>query len=442
MITALATVLAYAWLEFETFNSIAYLHEDSLRSVARTLAKALQPGADPEHPFLVLPESLTVQDSSVAPEYHYAIRRMDGTVLYENGLPLGPLPQTLGEDEDGTLYEHDPDGIGPEDYVGIVLARVIQGTPYWIQVEQSSDTHMALVQAIAEDFFDDGGWAILPFLLALLIGSILTIRNTLTPLDRLSHMAATIGPDTPDVHLPEGQIPSEVLPLVQAFNMAIDRMQDGYRLQREFTADAAHELRTPLAVLRAQVDLMPSQEQAAPLRASVDTMARLVSQLLTAARMDILSVSSTEQADLHAVAVEVAQFLGPLAIKQGREIEVIGNTEPMLVRGNAEALFDALRNLAENALTHSPPKGMVSLRIGPHEVAVIDHGPGIAEIHRPHLFSRFWRADRNKSGAGLGLSIVARIAEAHGAAILLEDTPGGGATFYLKFPEKLDPVAK
>ena len=436
LITAIATVIAYAVLEYQTFSSIGELHTDSLRGVARHLARSLilPPGRD--RPLLVLPEGTKGFAKLAEREYHFAVRGPDGTIIHDNGWKVGPMPKADPDEEDGTLYEHDPDGMGPEDYAGIVMPRIIDGKTYWVQVEQSNDQHLILVQAIAEDFFDDGGWAIIPFLLALLAGSILTIHKTLTPLDNLSWRAAQIGPDTNDIRLPEQDIPSEVLPLVRAFNKALDRLEDGYRMQREFTADAAHELRTPLAVLRAQVDLLPADRQTQSLRTGIETLTRLVAQMLMAARMDVLTVARDDVADLHEVALEVAEFLTPLAVRQCREIEVSGHDGPMPVRGNPEALFDALRNLAENALTHSPPGGVVSLDVGREEIAVVDRGSGISAEARPHLFARFWRADRNKSGAGLGLAIVQRIAEAHGAVLRVEDTPGGGATFRLVFPHR------
>jgi len=441
LITVVATVLAYGWLEYQTFTSIAALHRDSLRAVARDLAAALQPQDGAAAPVLNLPPAMRQTSPSGDQEYHYAVRAADGTVIYGNGWTMGPLPKSVTE-RDGVLYEHDPDGIGPQDFVGVAVSRIINGRTYWVQVEQSNDEHRILVRAIAEDFFDDGGWTILPLLLALLVGSILTIRKTLTPLDSLSRLAATIGPETPDVRLPEADIPSEILPMVRAFNLALDRLEDGYRLQREFTADAAHELRTPLAVLRAQIDLLPAGAETTTLRAGADTMSRLVQQLLTAARMDVLAVATDDRADLAAVAAEVTEFLSPLAIGDGKEIEVIGNDRPAIVRGHAEALFDALRNLAENALTYSPEGGVVTLKVAPNAIAVIDRGDGIVPEIRSQIFARFWRADRLRSGAGLGLSIVQRIAEAHGATLRIEDTPGGGATFRLTFPDLAEPQSE
>lgn len=434
VITAIASAAAYGWFEFQGLPSLAGLHEDSLRRAAVDIASDLVPGEEHDRPVL-RPAGPGSARGRIDPGTVFAVRDMGGAVLAGDGQPMGAPPAVFLSGEDGTLYEHAGDG---RRSIGMVMVKVVDGAAYLIQVEQDADDTLFLLRAVAEDFVDDGGWVILPILLALLTGSILTIRKTLAPLDRLSRRAAAIAPASTDVRLPEGEVPAEVLPLVRAFNRALDRLEEGYRLQREFTADAAHELRTPLAILRAQVDVMVPAPHAAPLREGVDTMARLVAQLLDAARMDAMPAGPMRVADLRAIAIGIAEFIGPLAIAQGKSVEVVGPEIPLQVTCDADAVFDALRNLAENALAHSPPGGVVTLACAPRDVAVIDRGSGIAPHQRAHLFCRFWRADRSRSGAGLGLTIVKRIAEIHGATVGVEDTPGGGATFRLRFPASPD----
>jgi len=425
LLTALAAILAYAWLEYETFRSFSAMQEDDLRGVAEEIAEALVPDPHGGAPRLQL---------ETAPrDLRYAVRSGDGKRLFGDGGPTAPLPQAFTGDQGGTLYAQDANPEEPLGFTGVLLPRVVAGDTYWVQVERSNDRHFAVLGAITEDFFEDGGWALLPFLLALLAASILTIRTTFAPVGRLSGLAAEIGPNRPDIRLPETDVPREIMPLVRAVNLALERLEEGYRLQKAFTADAAHELRTPLAVLRAQVDLLPPSAQTAALRGTVDLMSRLVSQLLSAARMDALEIAAEDRADLHELAVQVAEHLAPLAVRDGKTLEVLAPAGAIVVRAKSEPLFDALRNLAENALTHSPAGAAVTIAVAPGEVAVIDHGPGIPIDRRSHLFRRFWRAERDKSGAGLGLSIVKRIADAHGAEIAVEDTPGGGTTFRLRF---------
>jgi signal transduction histidine kinase len=239
-----------------------------------------------------------------------------------------------------------------------------------------------------------------------------------------------------ELRLPEAAMPLEVLPLVQAVNRALDRLDAGFRAQREFTADAAHELRTPLAILRTQIDMIEDRELAEPLRHDVESMSRLVNQLLEISELDSFFISEGETADLVAIATEVAAFLAPLAVSQGKTFAVTGARRPVRVRGNSDAIARAVRNLAENALAHTAAGTTVELAVAAQgTIRVLDRGPGVPKTERQHIFDRFWRRDRRHSGhAGLGLAIVARIVEMHGASIVIEDRPGGGAVFTIRFP--------
>jgi signal transduction histidine kinase len=209
-------------------------------------------------------------------------------------------------------------------------------------------------------------------------------------------------------------------------------------MQREFTADAAHELRTPLAILATHLDALENREVAAALSADVARMSRLVNQLLSVAQLEALAVSADETADLQAIAVDVAASLAPLALKRDRSVAVTGAAAPVAVRGNAESLRQALRNLIENALQHTPAGTEVEIEVtGEPAVHVSDRGPGVPPELRNRVVQRFWRADRRKGeGSGLGLAIVSRILAAHGGRLTVDDAPGGGARFSLRLPAR------
>jgi signal transduction histidine kinase len=172
------------------------------------------------------------------------------------------------------------------------------------------------------------------------------------------------------------------------------------------------------------------------LRADVERMTRLVGQLLMVAQLEALTIRPDEQADLSEIAAEVAILMAPLAVKADRNVAVLNAEHPLPVRGNRDALYQALRNLVENALKYTPPGTEVEIELDPSGgVAVSDRGPGIPEDQRTLLFQRFWRADRRQSGgAGLGLAITHRIAAAHSGQLLVDDNPGGGARFTLRVP--------
>jgi PAS domain S-box-containing protein len=204
---------------------------------------------------------------------------------------------------------------------------------------------------------------------------------------------------------------------------------------RHFSADVAHELRTPLAVLRSHLDNLENTETIQSLINDVDTMSRLVSQLLATTRLDSLTVNPDDEADLHAIGIEVAKYLGPFAIKEGRSIEMTGTQDPVIVQGNDDALEMAVRNLVENAIRYSARESVITIHVSDNPaISVIDHGRGITPEQQKVIFERFKRADQRSGGAGLGLSIVRRVVEAHQATINVSDTPGGGTVFKISFP--------
>jgi signal transduction histidine kinase len=235
--------------------------------------------------------------------------------------------------------------------------------------------------------------------------------------------------------LPVNEIPREVRPLVSAVNQALDRLDQGFRVQREFTADAAHELRTPLSILRTRVDTLEEPRIAQALHQDIEAMSRIVGQLLDIAELDAFMIDPLEVADARGVCAEVAEFIAPLALKQGREVALLGVSKPLWVKGNAEMMKRAIRNLAENAIKHAPPGTVVEFIVEENgAVRVLDRGPGISEEERDLIFRRFWRRDRSRQGStGLGLSIVQRIVELHGATIMVENRASGGAQFSIYF---------
>jgi signal transduction histidine kinase len=164
-------------------------------------------------------------------------------------------------------------------------------------------------------------------------------------------------------------------------------------------------------------------------------MSRLVTQLLDIAELDTFVIGEGEIADLTAIAAEVASFIAPLALSQHKTVAVIDARHRVSVRGNADTLARALRNLVENALAHTSPGTTVEISVTGRELRVMDRGPGVPSTEREQIFQRFWRRDRRRTGsAGLGLAIVKRIAEMHGATVSVSDRAGGGSVFSIRFP--------
>jgi signal transduction histidine kinase len=362
----------------------------------------------------------------------------DGRVLFSSpsgNRPIGPMPPKAAPFQFFSLHR---DG---DDYDGVSVRAEIGGRPLLVQVSEDLAHRDVLIDDIVAEFFTRVGWITVPLLLALLFIDVVIFRRAVKPIVAASALAKEIGPDHTDLRLPETGMPREVLPLVRAVNDALDRLDAGFRAQREFTADAAHELRTPLAILRTQIDMLGDREVAGPLRHDVESMSRLVNQLLEIAELETFVIGEEEIADLVAISAEVAAFLAPLALAQHKTVAVTGARRPVRVRGNGDALARAVRNLVENALAHTAPGTTVEIAVASEGViCVMDRGPGIPKADREHIFQRFWRRDRRGgANAGLGLAIVARIAQMHGATVDVEQRPGGGAVFAIRFPTVLAP---
>jgi signal transduction histidine kinase len=304
----------------------------------------------------------------------------------------------------------------------------------WVIVLQGREQSSALTASLMSSFFAGSVWLLMPIGFAAMLVSVLTLRRGLQPIMRISATAASIG-GHPGDRQPLAGLPREVTPLVEAVNEALTRLEQTIASQRRFMAEAAHGLRTPLAVLTARLDALDAP-QAAALRHDTDRMARLVSQLLSMARLESLPLSVTGQVDLRACAIEAITNLAPIALQRGIELSLLSPEARQPVQGNHDAVVLALTNLIENALNHAPSGSAVDVILtAPATIAVRDSGPGIPPGEIPRLLQPFQRgAAAASGGAGLGLAIVSRIAAAHGGTIKSENRTEGGCVFTLAFP--------
>jgi signal transduction histidine kinase len=243
------------------------------------------------------------------------------------------------------------------------------------------------------------------------------------------------------VELRPARAPEEVRPLVEAINSLFTRVEQTLESERRFTADAAHELRTPLAALTAQAQVAMQARSAAErehamaqLATSLRRATRLVDQILTLARLDPEDRPPTGRVDLGGLAEEVCARHGALALEKDIALEL--NAEPVTVPGDSDMLRILLRNLVDNAIRYTPVGGQVTVAVTREGLSVTDSGPGIPVEERARVFNRFHRlAGQDIEGSGLGLSIVARIAERHGAAISLDSgADGRGLKISVRFP--------
>jgi two-component system sensor histidine kinase QseC len=273
-------------------------------------------------------------------------------------------------------------------------------------------------------------------LLALLVGW--AIRRGLRPLEALTQALSSRKPGSHEPVLLH-DAPLELQPVLAALNEQLTRLEDAIERERRFSADVAHELRTPLAT--AMINLESAMATTDPAEAGIGMtnaqhvisgLARRIEQLLALARLEAGAASDQRASvDLIAIAMTVIEELAPVIADSGVELSFVRFAPQLIVHGYEAALAALLRNLLENALRHVPAGGRVQLSIEQNEgktalVDVIDDGPGIPAERRASVFARFHReASSRGSGYGLGLSIVQRAAQLHDARIELLDSPYG-----------------
>ena len=417
---ALATI-AVPLANYLVINRSANLFEGRiLRSHAEQIAGYLKKDAQGQWR-LALPPDLSTFYGQELEGLSYAVRTSDGRLIVISGKDSDAARVAPREN----LSQMSRDGAQ-------VYAVSVSHDGLSVTVAQNAQYPDVIFDDIMADYLSRIGWFTVAILAILLAVDIVIIRRALHPVVRASRIASAIDPKRTDLRLPLAGLPRELLPLIVAVNEALDRLEKGMRLQQEFTADAAHELRTPLAVLRARVDSLPEQKGLGALKTDIDVMSHVVSQLLEIAELENAGLRIDDRVDLYTVAADVVSMVAGVAIAQGKEVALTGG--PVLVRGNEAMIFRAIRNLADNAIKHTESGSEVIVDVREDgTVRVLDKGPGVPPAERAQMVRRFWRARRDQDGAGLGLSIVSRIAELHGAKLAIADRDGGGAVFSLSF---------
>jgi two-component system, OmpR family, sensor histidine kinase QseC len=349
--------------------------------------------------------------------------------------------QLLLADREGVRLPRSGDGAGFVDQVidaqawRVYYQRDASGE-WLVAVGQESEERDELVQAIVVG-------QLLPWVLtlpALLLAMAVAVRQAMKPVRSLVETLQQRAPD--DLRpLPEAGTPEDLKPLVQAMNMLFARIENHFEHERRFTADAAHELRTPLAALQAQWDAarleaersgQPSLPAQAKIAEGLARLSRMVTQMLALARLEHLGAQVRHTpVDWIVLVEELFSELLPLAEQRRVELECEWppkGAAPLLRSGDSHLIALMLRNLLDNALRHTPAGGRVKLRLAADAIEVVDQGPGVPTQHLQRLGDRFFRLPgQADSGSGLGLSIVKRVAALHGLALSWQQGASMGA---------------
>jgi signal transduction histidine kinase len=432
-----AAAIALGVLVYQAYDTAGSLNDRELSLRAEDLAQAVVADSAGQ-PRLDLPSKLAAAYAAAPEDDLFAIRDTNGHLIAaspaEFGDRVSKWPPATDEPSFFRLSGAGSEDFGSENYYGLSIALPTAAGPMWISVARTEGSD-AIIRSLLREFVFNALWVSPLLMLATLAIGIFAIRNGLKPVREISRRALSIGPHATSVRLPERDLPTEIVPLVASINHALDRLEKGFDVQREFTANAAHELRTPLAIVTSALETMEGDGELKKLRTDVARMNRLVEQLLRVARLDAIALEF-DTVDLNKVASSVVATMAPWAIAQQRTIAFVGTEKPVEVKANAHALEDALRNLLENAVVHAPAGTEVTVTVDrAGRIEVSDRGSGVPPEDRGNIFKRFWRGSgEKKEGAGLGLAIVSEIMRAHRGSVSVGDNPGGGALFLLSFP--------
>ena len=366
-------------------------------------------------------------------DWSYAVYAAEGQRLFQRRPKSSatlPLPQLTGF----SATRHVAAGL---EKVAGVRQVTAGGRKLWVSISVAGRgralfTPVYLAEALAHVVLP-----VVPLTLLLLVVNIVIVRRMLAALSCAAAEVDELGPSRLDTRLTVPAADDEVRALVSAVNRALDRLQFAMVTLETFTADAAHELRTPLATHRLRLDKLQPGPLKDQLCDDVATMTRLVNQMLDLAQADALEVGAGKPMDLGKLARDV--IASRLAVAQLRDVELaFFEHEAVNVQGHQEALFRAIGNLLDNALAHSPQGAAIDMTVGAGpSISVRDRGPGLSKTAQSHLFRRFWRGPGlDHQGAGLGLAIAQSIFTKHGAIIIPSNADGGGAIFTCSWPKR------
>lgn len=373
----------------------------------------------------------------------FEIAAADGRHIEGSLIPPPALVIAIGSSAD-TLYDGELNGAAVRIVERVVAADAASARPAaLVRIAETKNKRNELAREMLAS-------VIVPQVLLILIAGALVWAGVTRGLAPLERVRLSVSSRARNDHSPlsVAGVPGEVRPLLHAINELLGSLDAALTLQSRFISDAAHQLKTPMAVLETQLELALREPDAARMRAALQTvhtglrrLSRVVHQILALARNEPEAARKVTMArlDLNALALDVSSHWVPEALKKQIDLGFEGSATPVCIQGDAMRLRELCDNLIDNAVRYSRDGGRVTVRVQATPrptLAVSDDSPSIPLHERERVFERFHRLLGNTAqGSGLGLAIVKEIAHLHGAQIQLEDdSDGTGHTFFVRFP--------
>lgn len=367
------------------------------------------------------------------PDFWFIVRTASGEQIAEGRIPAA-LDTAL---PDLNLISSARLGLSPDpDKPALALVRWIDTPAGPVQAVTGGGGKITLFQvarvlmrpALLHSLIISGVAAAVLFLVTPFV-----VRRALRGLDRTAVEARRIDIDRSGARLGTEGVPVEILPFVRTINEALERLDRGYESRKRFLADAAHELRTPIAILTTRLSALPPGQERARLLEDAARLSGLTDQLLDLQRLE-QQVRPFDEIELVDLAERVVLDLAPLAFGAGYEMTFAPEASRVTVRGDGPAIERALTNLVQNAVNYGGRQGVIAVRVMPSGLEVSDEGSGVPDKEREAIFQPFRRLRQDGRGAGLGLDLVRRVMSLHGGRVDLAPSSAGGACFRLIFP--------
>lgn len=373
--------------------------------------------------------------TKIAPKLWFVVAGSSGQTLSYGDVPqtLEPLAQSLAILD---VTEWDEESYR---YLG-ALVKLEDSPVGEVRVLFGNGPMMSPLTALARYAVGD----VLPILLLILLVLASTtvimiprlIRSSMAGLRRAVSRAETIDLNKPGTRLPTADVPAEIAALVDAMNAALRRIDDGHERHQRFLADAAHELRTPIAILQNRIELLGTGAASNQLLLDVQRLSNLAEQLLDLQRMNHKR-SDLRPVDLVTVAKHVMSDLAPMACNAGYEPHFTTEAESVRVIGDSSAIERAIINVVQNAIAYGGNRGRIVVAVlRDRAIEVSDDGDGVPPAQRDQIFEPFHRLKPIDRGAGLGLNLVREIMRHHDGTISAGESRSGGARFILQFPAR------
>lgn len=364
----------------------------------------------------------------------FIVRDSQGHRLSEGAVPadLTPIEDVLDHIGEARLGSRLGDAVPP---VGVVRWVETKAGPLQMLTAAKGRVSVGKVIATAQPLFLN---VVLPIIGLMTLATLLTtpfvVRRAMAGLGQAADDAERIDIDRSRLRLSMDDVPNEVVPFVKAVNNALDRLDKGYEGHKRFLADAAHELRTPIAILTTRISSLPAGPDRTRLLEDTTRLTVLTGQLLDLQRLNQRDVRFVP-VDLVGIAERIVLDLAPLAFAAGYEMTFEAEIERVVVMGDETALDRALANLVQNAIDHGGRRGTIMVRVARTGwIDVCDEGDGIPLVEREQVFEPFYRLKQGGRGAGLGLDLVQKIMRLHGGQTEVVVGPSKGACLRMVFP--------